>query len=108
YSANVDLASECTYCEWCINNGCVALTDIYKINEKVISCNCDCQKDHPYIQIYVCNEHYKTGKHTHNGVMMSCCMKPCKKCGTVTNTDYCSKCSALFRICMTCGVEKIE
>ena len=42
---------ECTYCEWCIEHGCVDIKSVNKVDGPLILCNCDCTNSHDQIQI---------------------------------------------------------
>ena len=92
---------ECTYCEYCVNNGCITKDEIYKL-DAVGNCNCDCpaQKNHPRLKGYTCQKHSR-------GDMLSVCMvgtcKNCKGWTSTTAKQYCDGCSAILNLCMYCG-----
>lgn len=105
YVPNGKTPQECTYCEWCIKNGCVSMDDIYKFTENVYGCNCDCpnKKTHECIKAFVCEKHRIAER---KGMMMTCDMSTCKKCKGWTTSGcikYCDGCSAVFSMCKYCG-----
>lgn len=96
-------SKECTYCEWCINNGCVQLEPGFTVSSSLNNCSCDCPiKDtHASIQVYDCRKH--------EDMITLCVMGRCrscyKDCATTSSLNkYCPACSALFGICEVCGV----
>jgi len=106
YVPNGKTPQECTYCEWCIKNGCVSMDDIYKFTENVYGCNCDCpnKKTHECIREYVCEKHHRERGEE---MVLSCpAMRQCKTCtqfGRSWSEIYCNGCSAVFQICKYCG-----
>jgi len=109
---------ECTYCDWCIKNGCMSINDVYQL-DKVFGCNCDCphQKTHGTLEPYICPDHqnnviqcgychclecgmYQLLHHDENG---HCCQLPPESKGI----QYCSLCSAFDGICQFCGKKEI-
>lgn len=103
YSPNGKKPNEFTYCEWCVNNGCVDIKDVYDVGV-VKGCNCDCanRRTHIPLEKYLCDEHKKGG-----GIMLSImgtCTMP--NCGVYTphrSNKYCFGCSAIFAVCEVCG-----
>lgn len=101
YSPIGKTSVECTYCEWCVANGCVDIKDVYDVCT-VRNCNCDCpnKKDHEKIKEYTCEKH--------NRCIMSCDTGTCEmpNCEIYTCSGmakYCAGCSAIFGICEVCG-----
>lgn len=39
-------ASKCTYCNWCVENGCIDKTTVTQSSGEVMTCYCDCRKQH--------------------------------------------------------------
>jgi hypothetical protein len=100
YTPNGTERGKITYCEWCLNNGCTTLDQVYDIGE-VTRCNCDCpnQESHPQIGRVACAKHLEGG-------LMTCDIGKCKKCGHWTSSgciDYCNGCSFTYQICYVCG-----
>ena len=67
-------SQECTYCEWCVTNGCVPLEEGYTTRHNLNLCLCDCpiKDNHPSIQIYNCGKH--------GGALGSMAMGRCRAC----------------------------
>lgn len=97
-------SSEFTYCEWCVQNGCVNPANVRDVGT-VNQCNCDCANR----QLHVCIEKFVCDRCKSEVGMMTCDMSTCEKCNGPTTSGcimYCNGCSALFRICIYCGVNK--
>ncbi len=107
YSPIGKTPSECTYCEFCVVNGCADRSKVYQITEPVQNCNCDCPiaQNHPQLKKYECHKCI-----TKSG-FMTCDMSTCHKCNVNRTTSscikYCNACSAIYGICVTCGDERI-
>lgn len=102
YSPTGKTPQECTYCEWCVENGCISMDDVHDVGP-VTNCNCDCvnKANHEHIKKYVCEE----CKLDDGGIMM-CGLGECIKCTRDTSNigvDYCDGCSAIFNKCAYCG-----
>ena len=58
YVPNGKTPQECTYCEWCIRNGCINIneTTLLELDCNMTGCNCDCPKqaDHPKLKFDCC------------------------------------------------------
>lgn len=94
--------TECTYCSYCITNGCIK-DDVYEIKEN-ITCNCDCllRDSHPhpeYVTCPVCTIEWID-------VYTTAVCGTCKSCAdsTPSSSDiYCQACSTLHKSCHKCG-----
>lgn len=95
YSPNGKKPSECTYCDWCVKNGCVNVSDLYKIN-KVEQCNCDCpqQKNHPCLQLYICDQCDINFKIAEYG--------QCEMCSRFIMSGGCYKFDSYKSVCVRC------
>lgn len=99
--------SECTYCEWCVQNGCVQLEEGFSVGYDLNQCLCDCsqKESHETIQTYNC------GKHA--GIIGGAVMGRCGSCFKASSTTstaqkYCRACSTLYGICEFCGINAEE
>lgn len=100
-------AQECTYCAWCVTNGCVELADGYNVQPDLANCLCDC----PVKESHACLRPYDCGRH--RGQFGGCAMGRCMACLRPASTpstvqNYCLACSALLQICAQCGVAKTD
>lgn len=98
-------AEECTYCEWCVTNGCIQLEEGYTTRHDLHNCLCDCpiKQSHASIQVYNCGGH----EDEIGMCMMGTCKACCKQNATPSSAeDYCQACSALFGICEVCGIDR--
>jgi hypothetical protein len=109
-----DVDSNITFCEYCVENGCVSDISLAPIEITGV-CNCDCPQkeqhklDNMCIQPFVCEPCRNEG--IIGGCMMSKCKmmvndKPCKTLTPSTANEYCKGCSALFHKCIYCGDPK--
>ncbi len=103
YTPHEKTPQECTYCEFCVKNGCINTEDVYKLNDaEICNCNCDCPNQHAHdcLKPYICE------KHTHMYYMLTTCdMNACKKCAKMMasgSMNYCDACSAIFNVCVYC------
>jgi hypothetical protein len=102
YSPTGKTPQECTYCEWCLENGCISMDDVYEIGD-VTGCNCDCvnKANHEHIKEYVC-----TACKAKGGMIMMCQIGTCSTCTHYTSNigmKHCKGCSAIFSRCKYCG-----
>lgn len=93
---------QCTYCAYCVNNGCIGINDVDRVEVAINSCNCDCpnQKDHPKLQPVVCDDCVPK-----LGGFMTCDCGDCNHCGGFTPTgcqQCCDGCSILLNVCIFC------
>jgi hypothetical protein len=105
YSQLGKTPEECTYCEYCFNNKCIDISQLYKINDLSQHCVCDCPKKnmHPKLLCYLCPkceiERFGSSPSQSNGT--------CKKCKFRTpfaTHAYCASCSIQFKSCYECGL----
>ena len=106
-----------TYCEYCVNNGCIDKTSVTQIKHtfidyllfrnkiKYIKCNCPNQLMHPVISAYLCPT-----CDLESDVCSTASSGHCKLCkieiGLETYT-YCCGCSYQICACLRCG-QKIK
>lgn len=106
-----------TYCNWCVENGCIDKSEVTKLQDKEITCNCDCPTDHEnrpivlicttckikfgyrYINqfddIFLKDEIVSTIFSTN---------KQCRNCSINNNNNcYCDFCSYTTNHCAECG-----
>lgn len=106
YVPNGKTPQECTYCEFCIKNGCIPAETVTKITEKLNSCNCDCpnRNTHPRMISLCC----PVCRVKYMGMMSCCSCGMCKKCHGYTPNPgytYCTGCSNYLKCCEKCGNE---
>ena len=105
YSPVGKTSHECTYCEFCINNGCIPVDQVYKIDPSIIrNCNCDClnMSSHPLLRGLECPKCMSEGE----GMMRCASCGTCKNCNGVTpyvGQSYCTGCSWKLESCHECG-----
>lgn len=102
---NGKTARECTYCEWCVNNGCFQLEPGFSVSRDLGTCSCDC----PVRDAHVTMQPYNCGQH--DGTPGMTVMGTCKSCWRAASTSssaekYCGGCSAQHGICIVCGVNR--
>ena len=110
YTPNDQDPSECTYCEWCLQNGCFKKEDTYQLDD-VYDCNCPNIGHHGSIDEYFCQRHINIPLH-------KCGLFDCLKCERCFYSDgrnisaigvkleipnYCYPCSTFEGICRICG-----
>lgn len=105
YSPNGKTPEECTYCEYCINNKCINISEVYKLEDQAVQCSCDCpnKKIHPKLYCYFCPkceiERFNKMRPTSQGT--------CKRCKYPTpfiTQAYCASCSIELNSCYDCGL----
>ena len=100
YVPNGKTKEQCTYCEWCVKNGCVEEKDVSQISGSIRDCNCDCNKKHPHIVKLICP--FCTVNQI-NTCSLAMCSK-CKNCGIIHGSGtHCVGCSYQLKICGDCG-----
>lgn len=104
YTPSGKSVKECTYCEWCVTNGCVDPAEGYTINDNLLRCLCDCpvKETHQSAVPHTCLTHWNQ---LHTPVLGTCrkCRRPdSTRCSTI---QYCDDCSVSFGICTVCGVD---
>jgi hypothetical protein len=105
YCQNGKTAEDCTYCEYCVNNKCIDVSQLYKLSDSTYHCTCDCPKkhSHPKLFCYFCPkceiERFGMEPPKAGGA--------CKKCKFQTplaNQAYCASCSIQLKSCYECGL----
>lgn len=104
YSPTGKTPQECTYCEWCVQNGCISMDDIHDIGA-VTGCNCDCvnKANHEHIKKYVCATCKAEGSMIMNCMCGTCTSINCNHYTPSSGMKYCNGCSAIFGKCVYCG-----
>jgi hypothetical protein len=133
YSPHGKTAYEFTYCEWCVDNGCVDKRNVYQVTSKTLkddylkscleqgtrpneyhlsqigkicNCNCDCPKKSSHAPIEkktYC--HDKCGEEI-NGKNPTLTMGRCLLCNNLIRKYHmkaCDTCSMIYGICIGCG-----
>lgn len=108
YTPNDKQPAECTYCEWCIRNGCIDVLETYLVEGVEGQANCDCpnQSTHEKIKSYVCEKCQKKGG-VMNCALGRCKMPGCRGYTSSMGKPYCKGCSAIFHKCEYCGEENL-
>ncbi len=106
YSPNGQTPQDCTYCNFCIENGCIPRSEVWQLTEPVKNCNCDCpkQKQHPRIKEIQC----PTCRVKQIGRLRCATCGTCSHCQCQTSyigQKFCSGCSWLLNSCKECGQE---
>lgn len=99
--------NECTYCQYCVRHGCVALTDVYQL-DKIGHCNCDCtnEKCHPVFENMVC-PCCAFDRGTFCVQILSSC-DGCKAPVHNPSVKYCNTCTYLLNVCQMCGNKIVD
>lgn len=108
YVPNGQKASECTYCEWCLRNGCFKKEDTYSATD-LMGCNCDCTQEHDKMKEFVCDDH-KFNVISDEYFDCNKCKRACLMrhgdniaAGVIaTKLKYCRLCSTFFGMCIFC------
>jgi len=100
--------TECTYCEFCVNNGCISLHEVTKVDGKLNNCNCDCpnQGSHVTLEMSMVNLRCPVCRVKQIGMLSSCTCGSCKQCHNYTPNPgytYCMACSNRLTSCEKCG-----
>ena len=106
HSLHGKTCNEYTICEWCIQNGCVAMEDVYLTNVK--NGTCDCEIEHPRIEQYICKNCYSLPKDKDEIEKHNICGKcNCEFSVSIDNSHkICLICSAVHRLCVYCGCKE--
>ena len=115
-------AVECTYCEYCVKNGCHGDTPLSPLHHRffnitgtyqdeipkskestLCNCNCDCKEEHPLLYNLRCPICYILMMRGWCGLD---CFGNCTQCGNLTSHGgmvYCIPCSYIMESCGECG-----
>lgn len=91
---------KCSYCDWCVQNGCIAKTDVDIVKTPVKNCNCDCKAEHPHIGGICC----PICKYNEPGIKLMICGScvVCKNTTPYPHHKLCKACSYCLQLCDRC------
>lgn len=105
YVPNGMTKEQCTYCEWCVDNGCYDKNDMKLVTDaNGYTFNCDCKREHTHIVSIMCPECYV--QEMEGMGHLAACGK-CVNCGNYTpygGIKYCPSCSYISRKCHQCCI----
>lgn len=105
YGQNGKSPDECTYCEYCIRNKCIDVSQTYKLADSTIHSTCDCPKKNSHIKLfcYLCPK-CEMNRFTMNNSEIT--EGKCRRCNfeiPCSSFSYCQSCSIQFKSCYECG-----
>lgn len=99
-----------TYCEYCINYGCIKSEDVYEATQSN-NCNCDCtNRSHPILVGYTCPICLLFGTDNYDARIRFASAGYCKNCKNEISDSgetFCAYCSITLLSCRDCG-KKIQ